>query len=114
MQGEMKLTANFWILCQRLYKRIGKKLRLQGTKTDPLDPRDILALPDGVQQVGAVPQILTIAHQVNAGQHHLGIAVFPQPGQLAVDIGKGAGTQRPPGIRNDAIGAIPVAALLDL
>ena len=111
LQCEMKLRAEI-----RESRHLGNIfIRQQFPVPDfpayPLDTRHHAGQPYRVNQ--PQPDLLAIGRQVDTDQHNLFIACLSQRHQFPFDIGQWFGTNRASRFWNNAIGAIPLTAILD-
>ena len=114
LQREVELRAELFAARHALGVRAvdpGGLERPQPHALDPLGRTDGL---DGVQQRRAVPEVPAVAGQVDAREHDLAVAGLAQGARLGRNVRKAPRADRPAHLRDDAVGAAVVAALLDL
>ncbi len=71
-------------------------------------------LPHQRAELRRAGEIGAVAREIDAGQHHLAIAVFGEPAHLRDHLAHGDGARVAAAERDDAEGAAMVAAVLDL
>ena len=107
----MELRAQLILACHPRDDFRRQLLRLQRAQPHPLDARGLAGGLHGVAQVQA--QLLPIGRQVDARQHHFFVPGLAQLRHLLADVLQGLGAHPAPGVGDDAVGAEPVAAVLD-
>ena len=90
----------------------GEHIGVKAAQTDALDARHLCALFHQLHKVRAGVQ--PVAGQGDGAEHHLAVARSGQLVQLGQNALLGAAAHRPAGAGDDAVGALPVAAVLYL
>ena len=90
----------------------GEHVRVQAAQTDALDALHLSTFLHKLHQIGAGVQ--PVAGQGNGTEHHFPVTGGGQLAQLGQNAAFGAAAHRAAGTGDDAVGALPVAAVLHL
>ncbi len=96
----------------RLRKLFCHHIRLYGTETYPLNPVHLMHTPQNIQQAG-IPPVFAVACYVDSCQHDFPKTVRRKPPHLRQNIFRLTAADWPSGIRNDTVGTILAASVLN-
>ena len=108
----MELGAKLVHRCQAGDEFRGEHIGVKAAQTDALDARHLCAFFHQFHKIRAGVQ--PVAGQGDGAEHHLAVARSGQLVQLGQNALLGAAAHRPAGAGDDAVGALPVAAVLYL
>ena len=112
LQAQVELGAKLVHRSQAGDKFRGEHIGVKTAQTDALDARHLCAFFHQLHKVRAGVQ--PVAGQGDGAEHHLAVACSGQLVQLGQNALLGTAAHRPAGAGDDAVGALPVAAVLYL
>jgi hypothetical protein len=115
LERKMELAADLRVGRKRLCNGFVDEQRFERAEADASDPVHRAGAVDRVQQRFRAPlQVAPVARQMDAREHDLAIPLACKRGHFPRDLFGQAGFERPAGIRNDAVGTVIHATVLNL